>query len=58
MTVGVVSQTTMNADEVAKQVEVLGKEYDVETMAQVCNATKERQDAVRRFCERVGEAGF
>ena len=48
--IGVVSQTTMNADEVARQVEELKKRYDVETMAEVCQATKERQDAVRRFC--------
>ena len=49
--IGVVSQTTMNADEVARQVGELRKKYDVETMAEVCNATKERQDAVRRFCD-------
>ena len=48
--VGVVSQTTMNADEVAKQVAELRKTYDVETMAEVCYATKERQDAVKKFC--------
>ena len=52
--IGVVSQTTMNADEVARQVAELKKRYDVETMAEVCQATKERQDAVRRFC-RNGE---
>jgi len=48
--IGVVSQTTMNADEVARRVEELRRDYTVETMAEVCNATKERQDAVRRFC--------
>jgi len=53
--IGVVSQTTMNADEVAKQVEILRQKYDVETMAQVCNATKERQDAVRRFCTKPSQ---
>ena len=48
--IGVVSQTTMNADEVERQVAELKKRYDVETMAEVCHATKERQDAVKRFC--------
>ena len=48
--IGVVSQTTMNADEVERQVAELRKKYDVETMAEVCHATKERQDAVKRFC--------
>ena len=47
--IGVVSQTTMNADEVERQIAELKKEYDVETMAEVCHATKERQDAVKRF---------
>lgn len=48
--VGVVSQTTMNADDVARQVEELRRTYDVESVAEVCRATKERQDAVRDFC--------
>ena len=48
--IGVVSQTTMNADEVERQVAELRKKYDVETMAEVCHATKERQDAVKCFC--------
>ena len=47
--IGVVSQTTMNVDEVERQVAELSKTYDVETMAEVCHATKERQDAVKRF---------
>ena len=46
---GVVSQTTMNADEVAEIVERLRGEHEVETMAEVCNATKVRQDAVKAF---------
>ena len=47
--VGVVAQTTMNADDVARQVAELKKRYAVETAAEVCRATKERQDAVRKF---------
>ncbi len=46
---GLVSQTTMNADEVKEIVERLKEKYDVETMAEVCNATKVRQDAVKAF---------
>lgn len=47
--IGVVSQTTMNADEVHDKIEALRKTYRVEGVADVCTATKERQDAVRRF---------
>lgn len=47
--IGVVSQTTVNSDEVAKIVNSLRKDFEVETMAEVCRATKERQDAVRGF---------
>ena len=47
--VGIVSQTTMNADEVARRVEELRAVYDAETTAEVCQATKERQDAVKRY---------
>ena len=46
---GVVSQTTMNADEVAEIVAVLKSRFKVETTAEVCNATKLRQDAVKAF---------
>ena len=46
---GVVSQTTMNADEVAEIVAVLKTRFKVETTAEVCNATKVRQDAVKAF---------
>ena len=46
---GVVSQTTMNADEVAEIVAVLKTRFKVETMAEVCRATQERQDAVKAF---------
>ena len=48
--IGVVSQTTMNADEVERQVAELRKTYDVETMAEVCTATRDRQNAVKTFC--------
>ncbi len=47
--VGVVSQTTMNADEVAERIAALRATHEVEAMAEVCRATKERQDAVKRF---------
>ena len=47
--IGVVSQTTMNADEVSKIVAELRNHFEVETTAEVCHATKERQDAVRAF---------
>ena len=47
--IGVVSQTTMNADEVAKIVAQLKTRFEVETTAEVCHATKERQDAVKAF---------
>ena len=48
--IGVVSQTTMNADDVERQVAELRKKYDVETMAEVCNATRDRQNAVKAYC--------
>ena len=47
--IGVVSQTTMNRDDVERIIANLRKDYIVETSAQVCNATKERQDAVKAF---------
>lgn len=52
--VGVVAQTTMNADEVERSLEVLRGHREVETTAEVCRATKERQDAVRAFCAAGG----
>lgn len=55
--VGVVAQTTMNADDVARQVDALRARCDVETSAEVCRATKERQDAVRDFCVRGAASG-
>ena len=48
--IGVVSQTTMNADEVERQVAELKRKFDVETMAEVCTATRDRQNAVKAFC--------
>ena len=48
--IGVVSQTTMNADEVAAIVAELRQNYQVEAMAQVCGATRDRQIAVKDFC--------
>jgi len=47
--IGVVSQTTMCADDVAQIVENLRRDYIVEAAAHVCHATKERQDAVKAF---------
>lgn len=46
---GVVSQTTMNADEVGEVVAALRRRFRVESTAAVCGATKERQDAVKAF---------
>lgn len=47
--VGVVSQTTMDADLVEAVIGELRTGFDVMTSAAVCTATKERQDAVRAF---------
>ena len=56
--VGVVVQTTMNADDAARRVEALGEKCEVVGTAGVCKATKERQDAVRAYCAaRGGEGG-
>ena len=49
--VAVVAQTTLNADDVTAQVEELKRNYAVEATAAVCTATKERQDAVKAFCQ-------
>ena len=47
--VGVVSQTTMNADDVAEIAARLSNRFEIESVAEVCNATKERQDVVKAF---------
>lgn len=47
--VGVVSQTTMNADDVAAIAARLSNRFEIESVAEVCNATKERQDVVKAF---------
>ena len=47
--IGVVAQTTMNADEVKAIVEKLKSRHPVETLAEVCNATRDRQNAVKNF---------
>ena len=47
--IGVVSQTTMNADDVEAIVAELRGRYAVETLAEVCGATRERQRAVKAF---------
>lgn len=46
---GLVSQTTMDADGVAALAASLRAQHAVETMAEVCRATQERQDAVKAF---------
>ena len=46
---GVVSQTTLNADDVEATLARLRETREVETTAAVCRATKERQDAVKHF---------
>ena len=48
--VGVVCQTTMDADEVRRLVAEMATGLDVEMATDVCLAAKERQDAVRAFC--------
>ena len=53
---GVVAQTTMNADEVAETVGAIRRGREVAAMAEVCRATKLRQDAVKAFrARRKGE---
>ena len=52
--VGVAVQTTMNQDEIAPVLDALKKRFanlEICASAGVCRATKERQDAVRKFVE-------
>ena len=48
--IGVVAQTTMDAEAVEARVDELRRDYVVDGVVEVCTATRERQDAVRRFC--------
>ena len=52
--VGVVVQTTMNADEAERRIAELSEKCEVVGSAGVCMATKERQDAVRAYCAGQG----
>ena len=47
--IGVVSQTTMDADEVERILGELTRRYEVEGQPRVCTATHDRQEAVRNF---------
>lgn len=47
--IGVVCQTTLDAGEVARRVEELRRDYVVDSVSDVCPATRERQEAVRAF---------
>lgn len=46
---GLVSQTTLSVDAVRRFVDALRARFDVEAAAEVCQATQERQDAVKAF---------
>ena len=47
--IGVVSQTTMDADEVERILGELARRYVVDGRPRVCTATRDRQEAVRNF---------
>ena len=47
--IGFVSQTTLDSGYVNEVLSELGKRYTVHSSAKVCMATRERQDAVRKF---------
>jgi undecaprenyl diphosphate synthase len=47
--IGVVSQTTFDAQEVERIAHGLSERYRLSVMAKVCTATYERQEAVRKF---------
>lgn len=52
--IGVVTQTTMNAADVERQVNSLKAKFKVQSDAKVCGATDERQEAVRSYCKKAG----
>jgi len=55
--IGVVSQTTLDAEDVARVTAELRTRYDVETSpaSEVCTATRDRQNAVRAFVRSGGD---
>ena len=54
--VTVVCQTTLNREAAEREISRLKKTRDVRMISWPCNATEERQRAVRRFCRAAGAA--
>ena len=50
----VVCQTTLNLDEARREVEEIANTREVASVSWPCNATKERQEAVRKFVASAG----